>query len=602
MSAAVSAYLYASYLSRRRTGFLRMREIGLSVRESWKMAAFECVFSVLPTALITLLVSYAMSLLAVLGISKAAGLPFFYRFTAATPGLILLLFLLVTLCALLVAVPVFSGRRVFIKRRGLSRAAVRSLRRRAKRTEKRKNMGVVRETLLRQSKTRPVQTLAPRVLTVFVSVVVLMGVTQISDAYGAYRVLAEAPAMTAYAEGTVQEWTLWVPVYPYEDARGQTRDTRKHSVVAEGFTSGHVVSEASLDRLRQIPGVQGLSCVFRDVTHVLSWQGKETNPVFLSCRAALAKRYGPEDLDLSRPEISALYARVEPLLYSIVCFEDDDAAEAYLSAADPGVYDAAAFCEGRQALMLLDETMGQLSPGNENAPAPDVGLSPGDAVEVQTASGALTLTLAGVCRNTDRVSTGMAALLVSPAFVRLLAEADGRVFGCNTVGLQLDPRADLIGTAGLVTPLLTGEGMRYVNRAEAVENARRAFSRTVFAYGSFALILASLGLLVLNAAAGEERRRGEASAKRLSRLGLESRRYTRGVLLREGKESLFVLPGLPLSVLGAGVLADPASIRQFPFFTAAAAAAALTLTLLVFLCRALGALRPETDEPPKKEV
>ena len=597
MSAAVAAYLYASYLSRRRVYFLRMREMGLSVREIWKMAAFECVFSVLPTALATLAFSYGLSILAVFFIAKGTGLPFFYRFSVVVPGAILLLFLLITGLALLLILPTLSGRRVSLKRRGLSKHAVRRLRRRVSRTEKRKTVLGASETLLRRQKTRPVQTFALRVLTVFVSAVLLFGAAQILSASAGYRAEVSAPTVTAYAEGTVQKWTLKLPVFPYEDLKGRVLDTRSHSVEAYAFTSAHVVPETVLSRLTRVPGVLGLDNVFRDVTHVLSWAGKETNETYRSSLETLARRYAPEDLDPSRPEIAVLYNKVEPLLYSIVCFEDDKKTDAYLSAADPDVYDAEAFREGRQALLLLDPSMGLAQ--NETVPLPELGLSPGDLVTVETAAGPLTLTLAGVCRNTDRAGTGLATLLVSPAFVRTLSESDGVPFGYNTVGLRLDPKADLMGAAETAASLLTGAGARYENRAELVKNARRGLKRAVLSYGAFALILVSLGLLVLNAAANEERRRNADAAKRLSRLGLESRRYRRAVLIREGKESLFAMLGLPIAVISMLVTGGKEPVWSS---YAVVAAAAILYALMVFLCRAGGALWRRPEEKTKKEV
>ena len=555
VGAAASAYLYAVYLSGRRTYFMRLREIGASGTEVWKMAAYECVVAVLPAGALTLLLSFPLTAAVTAVVSKASGVPFGFTASPKTVASILVSLLLVLAFALLGAAAALGGKRLTQKRQGMKKGTVRALRRRANALHKHNKPALgPSETLRREKKLRALPTLALRLVSVAAAFAVLFCAVKIFDEGKIYHAALQLPAFTADRGDYVQKWTASIPVFPYKDMRNPSwmKDTSTHSEEMIGYTTRKTFSEETVKEIFAVPGVKGGAAMLEDGLHVISWENKENDPYYLWYCEQHAKAYGSNQIDVSNPKIEKYYELIENAHYLTICREN--VTETFEGTIDKTVYDPEAFARGEQVFAALDKNGNSflmVTGGAFDPPPPTehASIRIGDTITVETKGEPVSAVVAGILYADTFRYHSLVEIFASPAFGFRIQEADGSPRGYNMVELAFTMDAPKLGTTDLLTSVVTRAGGSYFDRAEHNEMQRKTYLRSWFTYGVFALVLFTVFLAA--AAAAEEERRALLSGKLLRerRLGASPEALKKAMRFDALKESLWGLSSLALWIV-----------------------------------------------------
>lgn len=510
-------YLMASYLTKRRTFFLRLREIGASRLEVWKLAAWECSLAVVPAVLAGIAAAYALSLAAVFLITRLSGFPWFYVFLWQTLLRILLCVLGTFGISLLAALLIFSGRGVTEKRRGLSRHAAAVLRRRA--SKRSRKLGY-RETLKRERMRHSLTTVLRRLAAVLVCAVLVYSFDVISGAAKAYHI-----NLTPFSGSrrTSVSMSCGIPMSPTK--------TEIIDIGASAPLLQNTIPEAFFAELAEKPGVASFTRILSDRFRSVTWDGKEENEAYRQFLEDFAENHvGPYSKESKA--LTAFLNKIEQSVFFISVSENAEAVwkKFGLKRGGPG-YDA--YLKG-EAVVL----------GSTSAFLESAGLKPGDTLYLSGVNGQLSVTVAAL---TEHVTDG-AALFGSAAFGARLQALDGAEGQWNAFTTVFDSRSDQENTARALAELCASYGLDYVNSAELLKELEEAYLRAGITYGFFSLSLLILFLFMVFTVSAERDLRLKDKRELLRKLGAEERSFAREKRREAIREALYGLAALPLAL------------------------------------------------------
>lgn len=511
-------YLTAAYLTKRKRFFLRLREIGASTAEVWKMAAYECALAVLPALLAGIVGAYALSLAAVFAMTSLGGFPWFYVFLWQTLLRVLLCVLVTFGVSLLAALLIFSGRGISEKRRGLSKRAAAALRHRASKQSLR--LGY-RESLKRERIRHSLSTALRRLAAVLVCAVLVYSFDEISGAAKAYHA-----KLTPFSGTRTTAVSL--------RCRVPTGPTKTENFDLGGSAAPflrNTIPEAFFAELAEKPGVASFTRILSDRFRAVSWDGKEENEAYRQYLEALAEeRVGPYNR-----ENKALPAFLDKIDLSVFLISVRENAEADwknfgLKGEGPD-YDA--YLRG-EAVVL-----GSNSDFRERAE-----LKPGDTLYLSGVNGGLSVTVAALTEH----NTQGATLFGSAAFGARLQALDGADGQWNTFVTTFDTRSDKENTAKALAELCTRYGLDYMSSAETLKDIEENYLRAGVTYGFFSLSLWILFLFMAAAVSAERDLRLKDKRELLRKLGAEEQAFTREKRREAIREALYGLAALPLAL------------------------------------------------------
>ena len=510
-------YLMAAYLTKRKRFFLRLREIGASTAEVWKMASYEASLAVFPAVLVGITAAYAASLAAVLVMTRLGGASWFYVFFWETLLRILLCVLVTFGVSLLAALLIFSGRGISEKRRGLSKHTAAVLRRRAAKPSRK--LGY-RETLKRERKSHFLTTVLRRLAAVLVCAVLVYSFDVISGAAQAYHI-----NFTPFSgmRTTTVSLNCRVPISPTK--------TERFSLGETGALLRNTIPEAFFEELAEKPGVASFTRILRDGLRAVSWDGKEENEAYRQWLEAYAEnRVGPYTRE--NKALTAFLNQIDLAVFTISVSENAEAVWNQFGLEQEGPdYDA--YLNG-EAVVL----------GSTSAFSESAGLRPGDTLHLSGVNGELSVTVAALVEHyTDGATLyGSAAL---GARLQALDNADGQWNYFTTV---FDSRSDKENTAKALAELCARYGLEYVNSTEFLKDAEEAYLRAWVTYGFFSLSLLILFLFMVFTVSAEREQRLRDKRELLRRLGAEERSFIREKWREAIREALFGLAALPLAL------------------------------------------------------
>ena len=394
ISTCIIAYLMANYLGKRRQFFLRMREIGASTRDVWKMAAYECVWSVLPVAALTLVAAYALSLLVVYLAAKGLGIEFFYVFSFRTLLTILAAVGLTLAVSLLAALMLFGGRSLVAKNKSLSRSAVQRLKSRAERkqhsarklhtkaapqetdeaplaTEKAASKAPQRrpklylgllETLKRDRLSHRFKNRMLTVISLIVCSILIFCAAKVYEPAKAYfEVTKNDTDFSAERTMLPRNVSINVPITPFWDGH-MWNYYQRATWTKEVFSSNAFFPESMKEKIDSMLGVLEIDWRCSDFTHKIAFDGKEEDPFFQDYLLTYVTNNQPfsgcYELDLTQSNAAAFLKVMESDFYGIYVKEKAEEYwerfEAYL---DPEVADYNAFYRGKQVIAVVDTQM-----------------------------------------------------------------------------------------------------------------------------------------------------------------------------------------------------------------------------------------------------
>lgn len=510
-------YLTAAYLTKRKRFFLRLREIGASTAEVWKMAAYECALAVLPAVLAGIAGAYALSLAAVFAMTRLSGFPWFYVFLWQTLLRILLCVLVTFGVSLLAALLIFSGRGISEKRRGLSKRAAAALRRRASKQSLR--LGY-RESLKRERIDHALTTVLRRLAAVLICAVLVYSFDAISGAAKAYH--ANLTPFSGMRTTTVR-LRCRVPT--------GAKKTEQFDLGETAPFLRNTIPEAFFAELAEKPGVASFTRILSDRFRAVAWEGKEENEAYRQYLEALAEeKVGPYNRE--NKALPAFLDKIDQSVFHISVRENAEAAWKSFGLKREGPeYDA--YLRG-EAVVL-----GSTGDFRERA-----GLQPGDTLYLSGVNGELPVTVAALTEH----NTQGATLFGSAAFGARLQALDGAEGQWNTFVTTFDTRSDKENTAKALAELCTRYGLDYMSNAETLKDIEENYLRAGVTYGFFSLSLLILFLFMAAAVSAERELRLKGKRELLRKLGAEERAFTREKRREAVREALYGLAALPLAL------------------------------------------------------
>ncbi len=595
LSASIIAYLMASYLGKRRLFFMRMREIGATTFEVFSMAAYECVLSVLPTAFVSLAVSYIVGFFAAFIVGRATGVSFAFAFYPGTLLTILACIGCTLALSLAAALMIFAGRGITARRRILSRSAARSVKRRSRRMKRSKRAYLsLGETLVRDRRSHAFKTATLRLISIFVCAVILFCTFISAHWIKNYRsVCAYYCDVSAVVQGVFVRPTMRIPYKP--NKWGKTPNEREGSSGA-CQTVRTVIPRAFAEELCSLPGVGKINWCLRDTGNVrLSWEGKEEDPFFNTVYKAFLEsqnhnrdRWG--ELDLSEKGKRYMESR-EPAVYAVYGDSDPERLWKLFSKwLDPAVADKEKFLNGEQVIVMVDDegviiregagnyhtdTGFVLSDFPEN-PWDELGHSfePGDTITyVIRDDVSIDLCIAGVVPSSKareeisslpngnmRFKNHIMQLIGSTAFAEKaveLAKSDPEAsfdalseFTCyNSARIYLNEMSVNESTLKSISNICAKYNIEYANWVEDKELVRQEMLRTLATYGLFGAILAVLFFFVISSVQNDENARLADKIAILRRAGTERSSIVKQRMADAAKQTLWLVLSLPVFTL-----------------------------------------------------
>ncbi len=590
MSTCVLAYLMASYLSKRRQFFMRMRELGATAGEVWRMAAYECVGSALPFAAASLAAAYLFGVLASLILTKTLGIGFAFSFRPKTLLAIAGAAAAVLAVSLLAALLIYSGRGIADKKKAISKRASSQLRKKAVRKQRNERRYLsLAETLKRQRLIHPLKTALVRIACILIGAMILVSFMEVfaqARIWSDYRnsdtdIVGSVSGMfnrkTHGLVDTTLHWWAGVKRIDYE------KDANL-AISMPAYSFQNLLGESFFGELDSITGVKRVVRAALDFDHTLSWDGKWDGEGFHSDCLRKCVEYIPRknlfeyELVTDGKHYGDMLRYIDNSLYSLQCF---DKVQAYWNAAKPylcGEADKDAFLRGEQVMIFVDEnlycaddaaapgagymTREEFAGASENVWEKAPAFKAGDTVYIEslnkeertavTAAAVLPMTeyvYNELCWQDDESLTPVFAVIGSMELARRVQQADGIAFGANYVGLKLDSIAQSENSLKYVSELFVTNHVSYYDTIEDQIASRDYLVDVLTTYGFFAVILFILYVFIVSSIAGEDDLSLAPKYAALHRAGMSVSQMKRQKWLDALLRSLWQLLSAPLYAL-----------------------------------------------------
>ena len=592
ISTCIIAYLMANYLGKRRKYFLTMREIGASITDVWKMAVYECIGSILPVAVLTFAGAYLLSIVTVFVISKIIAIEFFYVFSLKTMLTILLAAGVTIGISMLAALVIFGGRSLVAKSKKLSVKAVKRLKKRASEKQGRK-LGLL-ETLKRDRITFSFKNRLQTVISILVCAIVIFCTVRTFQPTKDYFEYENSICDFSGQKVTgIRNVDVQVPIKAYWNGHHwavyERTDWKR-----EGFSSFYTISQDVASSISSLAGVRSIEWRCSDFTHMITFEGKDTDPFFQEYLNAFLVNNQPfngtYELDLSHSFARRFVNAMERDLYGIYCKRNAGEYwkryEVYL---DSGVADFDAFMRGEQVIAVVDKDMtrarqsrgygagysygkAQVTPGYGTDGhgvwyGYKASFAPGDELTVLcrydvnvdvTVAGVVPLSDSGLDHDDERFLTVFGA----DAFMQRIYEADsnrddyygftdsvGRKARYNSFEADLDAVSANEGTVIDLVNICAKYGITFENNVVIKAEKREAMISSVVTYGFFGLMLAVLFFFVISCIAKDDEVRLGEKYSILSRFGMTVGRMKNEKRLDALRRMLPFLLAFPAEIL-----------------------------------------------------
>ena len=558
ISTCIIAYLMANYLGKRRRFFLRMREIGATTADVWKMAAYECVGSVIPVAAATFVGAYLVSVIAVFVIGKATGIGFFYVFSFKTMLLIIAEAAVTIGISLLAALVVFGGRSLGQKNKTLSRLAVKRLKKRALSKAKKtgRYIGLL-ETLKRDRIANRLKNRLLMIISILIcAIIVFCTVKTYEPAADYIDIEKNAKDFTGEAVTGIRSVDVRVPIKEFWDGHKMVKYVRagwKGEGQADKFVIYPVIAEA----MDSLPGVVSVDWYDRDFTHFVTFEGKDEDAFFGTYLDTFLRNNQPlrgeYELDLTHSFADTFINAMERDLYGILCKRNaDEYWEEYKEYLDASIADYDAFINGEQIIAVVDTDMIRAvqsrnygksygSTRSVTGIVPDRGtdsdgswygykasFKAGDELTIPCRNGDVKVKVAGIVPLSE---AGLGAederflnLFGADAFMKRICEADKVEWGYNYFEADLDVISPKERVVSQLMNICAAVRVSYENNVVKKFESREEMLRSVVTYGFFGMILAIMFFFVLICIARDEEARLSAKYRILDRFGMTTGR------------------------------------------------------------------------------
>ena len=590
MGACVLAYLMAAYLSKRRQFFMRMREIGATTAEVWRMAGYECVVSALPHVAVSLAGAYLTALIASAIVSNALCIDYKFTFKYKTLFIILAAILLVLAVSLAAALAIYSGRGISERKKALSKSSAAAFRAKAARRQQgRRPYLSLSETLKRTRRIHALKTALVRIACVLIGAMILLAFMEVYAQTSYYLQLKNSDSdlsgnlsdkFVRHTYGDVDTELHW----NVTKAKRIDHDKADLAVSRSELSFQNMLGERFFGELESIPGIKRIVRGAVDADHTLSWGGKGDGDAFLEECIMRGLESASNSLGYkliyNGKRFDAMRSYVDNSLYLLQCFDNFDpvweAAKPYLCAEA----NREAFLRGEQVIVFVDESLycvnrASNQRSSEYAPREEYALtsenlwkrSPsftaGDTVYINNLNkdGRQTsVTVAAVLPMTDYVQNDICTIYSEdylPVFVtvgsmelaRRVQETDDLEFGANVFGVKLDSIAESENSLKFISALCVNNHVRYEDTVEVQIESRNYWIDVILTYGFFTIVLFILYAFIVSSIAKEDELSLAPNIQVLHRAGIPLSQMRRQKSFDALIQSLWQLLSIPLFAL-----------------------------------------------------
>ncbi len=590
MSTCILAYLMASYLSKRRRFFMRMREIGATSGEVWRMSAYECVISALPYAAASLAESYLIAFLASVILSKTLNIEAVFKASPKTLLVIVSSVLLMLAVSLAAAFAIYSGRGIAEKKRSLSKSSAKALRERSMKRQKhgKRYLSLI-ETLKRLRRISPLKTALVRIACILIGAMILLSFMQVYAQTYCYLQIknAESDLNGSFTDAFKRDTYGMVDTEPHWNVTGSKKtdhDKADLSISMPEYSYSNLLGEEFFGELESIPGIKNVIRGAIDSAHTLSWEGKWTDDGFIDECIDMGIDAASDRLGYKLIHNGNNYEKmrryVDNSLYMLQCCDNTDAvwkaAKPYLCAEA----DKTAFLRGEQAIIFVDENLycvnaasnessgeymlrEEFAAAGENVWKRSPSFSAGDTVYINNMKqdGRQTpVKVAAVLPMTEYVENEICGIYSDsyyPVFVTVgsmalaekVQETDDIEFGANVFGIKLDSIAESENTLKFVSALCVRDNVKYNDTVEIQIESQNYWIDVLLTYGFFTVILLVLYVFIFSSIAREDRALLTEKYRVLHRAGMSMGQLKTQKKLDALIQSLWQLLSVPLFAL-----------------------------------------------------
>lgn len=550
---SIMSYLMSSYLGKRRKYYYRLREIGATVGQIWNMAAYECISSTQGTALLMLILSYAIGFVIVWGVAQGVQIPFFFVFRWGTLIKILLCVMVVLAISLLCALILFRGKRMTARKNALPKLIKKRLRWRG---EKRKRRIRIGEISKRTRICHPISVFFSRIIGVGVCAAILICLMQINE-----RVMEYHNIRNVYRDFEIKTPNTTVSieaeiVKTYRIVNGEKiagRDMFGGS--QEQRMMYDTIPDSMLQELQELSGVKQMDYATYDHSHVFNWEGKGDSEYFqkhlysASCLGYTIDDDGNQILiDESDPKGREMLEAATKQMYEGRYYQNTKSVWDDLSRhLDQQVANYQKFCDGKQVILL--ENTFDIAGEEEVHGETDSTLQTGDTLTIETAGNNLQVEIASILSAEEMdcdYGYGPYSIIGSETLGRQIAKEDGAIYGYNCINIDFNALANSEATDKIVTRKCVRNQLIYKSGSEYIRTYIRKVVQAVLIYGFLAVILFVLYLFVLSCILQEERYKNQRKKQMLHQIGV-SYQQLRRLKIRNGiTEVLHLFCSIPV--------------------------------------------------------
>lgn len=555
ISTCIIAYLMANYLGKRRRFFMRMREIGATTADVWKMAAYECVGSVIPVAALTFVAAYIVSAIVVFIVGRATGVGFFYVFSLKTMIMIIAEASVTIGASLLAALAIFGGRSLSEKNKALSKPAVKRIKKRVsfKSREKNAYIGLL-ETLKRDRIAYRLKNRLLMVISILICAIIAFCAVKTYEPVVNYIDVEENyPDFRGETLVPIRSVDIRVPIEPFYNGHQMVKYIRRRWN-GEGLANKFGIYTNVAESIDSMPGMVSVDWRADDFTHFVTFEGKDEDAFFGAYFDTFLRNNQPlhGQYELNTRHLLAHYfvTAMERDLYGIYTKRNaEEYWERYAEYLDAEVADYDAFTRGEQVIAVADTDMIRAiqsrnygdyygSVKSATGMIPDRGTDAGGTWYGYKPSFKPGDTLTVLCRNDEKVEVTVAGIVPlakaglkaederflnlfgSDGFMQRICDADGVGRSYNSFEADLDvisPRERVVND---LVNICADSRVKYENNVVKKFEAREDMLRSIITYGFFGLILAVMFFFVLACIAKDEEARLGAKYIILSRFGM----------------------------------------------------------------------------------
>lgn len=588
MSASILAYLMSVYLGKRRLFYLRMREIGATTTEVWRLSAFECLSAVTPPALLMFAASIAFSFVLSLLLSWISKVDIFFVLRPRSFIFALLIICTVIAVSLFAALLIFTGRGLNEKKKPMGKLSAKALRKRAARKRKKTYLGF-EEILVRGRRIGSIKTTLLRTLSILVCALILFCAVRVGSPLISWLKTNAMVSISGQRELDYAQIECRADVKPqwddsYDSPKRITEKTVNVSVAGPIHSMNDVVGKDALNELGELSGIKTVYANTYDAFYHLDWQGRE-NDIFMNACIEKAIHW-PElekqnELVYDGPNLEGLEKCMGDSFFRLFCMGDTDTiwrkAKKYLCREA----NKDAFLRGEQIILLVDgnadyiiencasETDPENVQGTVNGEffsTLDLSIRAGDAAEIIRTNGkeseGLPVTVAAVIPMDkfdlapgmlydDEVEQVLFSIIGSPGLAERIMTSEGREYGANMIGIKLDQYGAKDNQVKSIVSFFVRNGItdNIIDNTERAVRARRSFYQALSTFGVMLFTILVLFMFVRKTVSDEENMQNCKRLKLLLGSGIAEKSLKHQKSIDSAKQTLWLFPALPISFI-----------------------------------------------------